>query len=133
MQIPPTCNWTTSALATNREFGIVTTDPAQVREAEAVFTADVARGPVHGSVAALVVSPLNARSQIGAVISAARHTLDVYAAEVADPAQEHALIAAVRRGVRVRVVTTGDGDAAVLTRSGVQVTVRSSPYTCRCQ
>ncbi len=123
-----TCNWTTSALETNREFGIVTTDPTQVREAEAVFRADTARGPVQGSVGALVVSPLNARSRIGALIAAARHTLDVYAEEVADAPQEHALIAAVKRGVRVRVVTTGDGDDGVLIRGGVQVVVTTSPY-----
>jgi cardiolipin synthase len=123
-----TMNWTTSAFTKNREFGVIAGDPAVVGESEAVFAADLRRSGVPGSVAALVVSPLNARASLLRLIGAARRTLDVYAEETYDRQIEAALAAAVRRGVRVRMVTTGDGDVATLERTGVQVVIRQQPY-----
>src|SRR5205823_5682427 len=79
-----TMNWTTSAFTTNREFGVIDGDPAVVGESEAVFAADVRRSGVQGSVAALVVSPLNARARLLQLIGSARRTLDVYAEETYD-------------------------------------------------
>ncbi len=122
------CNWTASAFAKNREFGVIDRAPTVVQEAEAVFAADVVRTTVQGSVSALVVSPLNSRPDLLALVARARRTLDVYAEEVDDPQVEQALIAAVKRGVRVRVVCTGDGDVGTLQRGGVQVVVRQTPY-----
>src|SRR5437764_1224934 len=123
-----TMNWTTSAFTKNREFGVIDGDPAVVQESEAVFAADLRRSGVQGSVAALVVSPLNARASLLRLIGAARRTLDVYAEEIYDQQSEAALAAAVRRGVRVRMVTTGQGDVATLERTGVQVVIRKAPY-----
>jgi phosphatidylserine/phosphatidylglycerophosphate/cardiolipin synthase-like enzyme len=123
-----TMNWTTSAFVRNREFGIRDTDPAVVRQAEAVFTADWAHQPFSGKASALVLSPVNARGDIDGLISGARRTLDVYAEEVADSRQEQLLIAAAKRGVKVRVVCTGDGDISALRAGGVLVVVKRSPY-----
>ena len=98
-----TMNWTTSAFTKNREFGVIDGDPPVVGESEAVFAADLRRSRVQGSVAALVVSPLNARASLLHLIGAARRTLDIYAEETHDQQIEAALAAAVRRGVRVRM------------------------------
>jgi hypothetical protein len=67
-------NWTTSAFTRNREFGVIDGDPHVVAESEAVFAADLRRSAVQGSVAALVVSPLNARPSLLYLIGAARRT-----------------------------------------------------------
>jgi hypothetical protein len=121
-------NWTTSAFTKNREFGVIDGDPTVVQESEAVFAADLRRSRVPGSVTALVVSPLNARVSLLRLIGAARRTLEVYAEETYDRQIEAALAAAVQRGVRVRMVTTGQGDVTTLERAGVQVVIRKEPY-----
>ena len=57
------------------------------------------------------------------LIGTARRTLDVYAEETYDQQIQVAPAAAVRRGVRVRMVTTGQGDVTPLERAGVQVVI----------
>ena len=121
-------NWIAAAFKSNREFSIVDTDPTVVGEAESVFQADWAHQTFTGNASALVLSPTNSRSQITARTTGAHSTLDVYAEELDDPAQEDALIAAVHRGVRVRIVCTGDGDVANLRAGGVQVVVDKKLY-----
>lgn len=121
-------NWTVAAFTHNREFAVVDTDPAVVREAENVFVADWQRQSYNGDVSDLVLSPTNSRATITGIITAAQHTLDVYAEELDDAAQEDALIAAVRRGVRVRIVCTGDGDVSRLRAGGVQIVVDKALY-----
>jgi phosphatidylserine/phosphatidylglycerophosphate/cardiolipin synthase-like enzyme len=101
-------NWTAAAFKANREFAVVDTDPGVAGEAEAVFTADWAHRPFTGNAADLVLSPANSRDRITALMTGARRTLDVYAEEVNDSAQEDAMSATAHRGVRVRVVCTGD-------------------------
>jgi hypothetical protein len=123
-----TPNWTAAAFKSNREFAVVDSDPGVVAEAEAVFSADWAHRTFTGNAADLVLSPSNSRATITALISGARHTLDVYAEEVNDAAQEDALIAAARRGVKVRMVCTGDGDMSRLRAGGVQVVVDKALY-----
>ena len=123
-----TPNWTAAAFKSNREFSLVDTDPTVVQEAEAVFTADWAHQTFTGNASALVLSPTNSRSKITALITGAHSTLDVYAEELDDPAQEDALIAAVHRGVRVRIVCTGDGEVSKLQAGGVQVVVDKKLY-----
>jgi phosphatidylserine/phosphatidylglycerophosphate/cardiolipin synthase-like enzyme len=129
-----TCNLTRSGLggssaATNREFGVVDTDPADVAEARAIFQADWNRaaGPALPD-ANLVVSPVNARARLAALITAARTSLDVEDEEMVDPGSEDALAAAARRGVRVEVVLPAPSagaapspDVARLMAAGVQV------------
>jgi phosphatidylserine/phosphatidylglycerophosphate/cardiolipin synthase-like enzyme len=121
-------NWTAAAFKPNRAFAVVDTDPGVVSEADAVFTADWAHRPFTGNAACLVLSPKDSRSRITALSTGARRTLDVYAEEVNDAAQEDALIAAAHRGVRVRVVCTGDGDVSRLRAGGVQVVVDKALY-----
>ena len=122
-----TMNWTTSAFTRNTEFGVIDGDLRVVAESEAGFAADLRRSAVQGSVAALVVSPLNARTSLLHLIGTARRALDVYAEEAYDQQIEAALAAVVRRRGRVRMVTTGQGDVAPLERAGVQVVIRKEP------
>ena len=123
-----TMNWTASAFARNREFGLIDTNPTAVRESEAVFAADWAHAPFGGSSDALVLSPANSRTTLAGLIGGARRTLDLYAEEVNDTGITRALIAAAGRKVRVRMVIAAGGTIAELRRAGVQILVLQSPY-----
>ena len=101
-----TMNWSGAAFGANREYALVDADPAAVGEAEAIFIADWIHAPYHGAAAALVVSPINARGTLTALIASARRALDLETEELSDPAVAAALVDAARRGVRVRLVTT---------------------------
>jgi len=103
-----TMNWSASAFRANREFALVDPDPTAVSEVGGVFAADWAHRPYPGAADALVVSPINARGQLEGLIGQTKRTLDLYAEELNDPAISQALTAAVRRDVRVRLVTTAD-------------------------
>jgi hypothetical protein len=54
-------------------------------------------------------------------------SLEIYAEEVEDRDQEQAIIVAVQRGVRVRLVCSGEGDIRTLESGGVQVTIKKAP------
>ncbi len=62
------------------------------------------------------------------LIAGARYSLDIYAEEVYDAASIQALTDATRRGVRVRIVYAGLGDAAGVSGIGAQVARVASPY-----
>jgi hypothetical protein len=106
----------------------VDTDPAVVKEAEGVFTADWAHQSYRGPAGALVLSPVNARGTLAGLITHARHSLEVYAEEVADRQLVADLAAAARRGVRVRMVAASAKDQATLRAAGVAVVIRKTPY-----
>jgi cardiolipin synthase A/B len=95
-----------------RDFGIVTTVPAEVAEIGSVFDADWNDRPAAASVPSLLWSPVNARSKLASLVQNARVSLDVYCEEASDPGILGGLVAAARRGVRVRVI------AAVLQSDG---------------
>ena len=105
-----TMNWSGAGFRSNREYALVDADPPAAGEAEALFAADWIHAPYHGSAAALVVSPINARATLTALIASARRSLDLETEELNDPTISAALVAAAARGVRVRLVTTA-GDA----------------------
>ena len=92
------------SFATNREFGIVDTVPEDVAEIVTVFQADWdGREPVVSN-PTLVWSPMNARERLLAFIDQTQRTLDVEAEQMQDDEVEAHLIAAVGRGVAVRLV-----------------------------
>ena len=97
---------------TTRDFGILTTVPSEVAEVQAVFAADWSAQPITPDQPTLVWSPTNSRARLTTMIAGAGHTLDVYCEEVSDPGTLGALVAAAKRGVRVRLI------AAVLTSGG---------------
>jgi phosphatidylserine/phosphatidylglycerophosphate/cardiolipin synthase-like enzyme len=124
-------NLTKTAFTSNRELNVITLYPPDVAEAAAIFEADWNRTgePPPGP---LVVSPTNSRRELLDLIAAARAWLDIYAEVMRDQEVVDALIAAVERGVRVRLVMSGDPDddnAEVrrqLARAGVAVRLAPS-------
>lgn len=135
-----TFNLSTSYFSGTRDFGYVTTDPAQVGEIENVFQADWDGSSITPSESSLVWSPDNSRSKILNIIDNARTTLLVDNEETSDAQCMNALIAAARRGVSVRFLTAvlssysgsgTDGNAKerdVLNQAGVQAKAASNYY-----
>jgi phosphatidylserine/phosphatidylglycerophosphate/cardiolipin synthase-like enzyme len=123
-----TMNWSAAAFTTGRGFAVIMADPTVDRQLAAVFAADWQDRALTGDVSHLVVSPLNSRQKLDALISSARSTLDIYAEVLNDPPTTSLLADAAKRGVRVRVVWPGTGNIGYLARSGAQVVICSRPY-----
>jgi cardiolipin synthase len=105
-----TMNATTSAPTSNREYLALDTDPADIAEATAIFTADHALQTIAPS-GDLVVANSNARSELVALIDTATTTLDVEGEEFSDLNQKgivEAVANAANRGVTVHVVIAND-------------------------
>jgi phosphatidylserine/phosphatidylglycerophosphate/cardiolipin synthase-like enzyme len=105
-------NLTSEYFSTTRDFGIVTTAGAEVMEISNVFDADWNDKPVKPEVASLVWSPVNSRTKLTSLINGAKNTLDIYCEEAEDPGTLGAMVAAAKRGVKVRFI------AAVLSGEG---------------
>jgi phosphatidylserine/phosphatidylglycerophosphate/cardiolipin synthase-like enzyme len=105
-------NLTAEYFGTTRDFGIVTTVPAEVAEIDAVFQADWSGKAITPSVASLVWSPVNSRAKLTSLINSSQQTLDIYCEEAEDPGTLGAMVAAAKRGVQVRFI------AAVLSGEG---------------
>jgi phosphatidylserine/phosphatidylglycerophosphate/cardiolipin synthase-like enzyme len=103
-------NLTRSAFNSNREFGIVTTDPEIVDEAHQVFRADWNGEPLDAELDVLVTSPENSREEIIGYIARATETIDFYAEVVRDESFIAALLDAERRGVQVRLILNTSSD-----------------------
>lgn len=124
-----------SSYADNREYGVVDTNAADTQEAAAIFQADWQRQTPTLGDPHLVVSPVNARQRLLALINAAHSTLLVEDEEMYDSQSESALIAAAQRGVRVEVVlpqpsgsASADTDVSRLLNGGVHVRYISVVY-----
>jgi len=105
-------NLTTDYFGSTRDFGIVTTVPAEVAEIAAVFQADWSGKSITPNVASLVWSPVNSSDKLTALIASAKKTLDIYCEEAEDPGTLGAMVAAAQRSVKVRFI------AAVLSGEG---------------
>jgi cardiolipin synthase len=86
---------------------------------------------LHG--ANLVVSPVNSRAKITALIASAQTSLQIEDEEMYDTSSENALIAAARRGVSVRLILPWPADIEVadvarLKAGGVQLVYVSAPF-----
>lgn len=131
-----TTNFTRGAFTHNREYGLVTSDAAEVAEVAALFQADWDRQPYTPRQPSLAVSPDNARQRLTAVIAAARESLDGESEETQDRDLEQRLVDQSRHGARVRYLAPApkpQGDANVpgldhLARGGVEVRVLDDPY-----
>jgi cardiolipin synthase len=105
-------NLTSEYFSDTRDFGIITTFPAEVAEIQGVFSADWNGTPIVPNTASLVWSPVNSRIKLTALINNAKATLDIYCEEAEDPGTLGAMVAAAERGVAVRFM------AAVLSGQG---------------
>lgn len=102
--IVSTANFSRSGFDTNREVLIEDDAPADVRDLSNIFRADWDRVSPTLRSPNLVISPVNGRSLIEALLRSARSRVDIYAEEMQDPAVERLLLALRRRGVRVRAL-----------------------------
>ena len=105
-------NLTSEYFGQTRDFGIVTTAAGEVKEISNVFEADWNDKPVTPEVPSLVWSPVNSRAKLTSLINGAKNTLDIYCEEADDPGTLGAMVAAAKRGVKVRFI------AAVLSGEG---------------
>ena len=140
-----TMNANTSSPNVNREYLAIDTDPDDVAEATAIFTADHAMHTVSPT-GNLVVANNNARPKLVDLINTATKTLDVEGEEFSDTNTNgvvSAVVQAVHRGVTVHVIIgnssagsdvdrarqelrrQGRGDGADLRRNGCTT---SNPY-----
>ena len=98
-----TLNLTRSALERNRELGVITDDPDDVRAAIQIFEADWG-GEEVDEPGPLVVSPLNSRETFRELIGSARTSIDIYAEVIRDEEMIELLRGRARDGVAVRVL-----------------------------
>jgi len=92
-----------------RDFGVIDTNPADVRAIVTTFNADFAGRSIKPSDGTdLVWSPTNAQASVLSAINGAWHTLAVEDEEMDDPAVTSALAAAARRGVDVTITMTAN-------------------------
>jgi cardiolipin synthase len=98
-------NWETRNLTETRDFAIVTTHEAEVREIAAGFDADWNRQPFDpGPNARLLWCPGNGRARICELIDNAKHTLFAQNERYQDSVVIERLVRAARRGVKVHVM-----------------------------
>jgi phosphatidylserine/phosphatidylglycerophosphate/cardiolipin synthase-like enzyme len=96
-------NYTQIDIERSRSFGLITTNRRLVQEAVKLFEADCGRVPYTAGHPAFLVSPVNARKQLGAFIRGAKKELLIYDPEVSDPEMIRLLQARARSGVSVRI------------------------------
>ena len=99
-------NFTHLDIARSRGFGIVTRKGKLVQEALKLLKADTDRTPYEAGLDTFVVSPVNARKQLLALIQRARNELRIYDPRVADAQMLRALSARAKEGVDIRVIGT---------------------------
>ncbi len=88
----------------SRSFGIETTNPALVREAQKLFDADATRRPYRSGTDGFVVSPVNSRDRLSAFIRGARRQLLIYDPRLSDARVHHLLVERADDGVDVRII-----------------------------
>ena len=127
-------NLTVSAFTTNREFGVVSTDPEAVAGSQHVFDRDWQGDRTATAEGPLIVSPVNSRQRYMALIGHASTSIDLYVEVIRDDEVIEGLGKAVQRGVRVRLIVnapTTDDDRRViaqLTAAGVEVSISTRLY-----
>ncbi len=127
-----------------RDYGLVLANPAIIGEVSRVFDNDWAFSAPPGvapqqinptpplSVPNLIWSPINASDRLTTLIQGARHTIDATTELLDDPYLESALIAAVGRGVKFRLILpevpleAASNTAGIALLSGGGVSVRVS-------
>jgi phosphatidylserine/phosphatidylglycerophosphate/cardiolipin synthase-like enzyme len=108
-------NFTHLDITHSRGFGIITRKGKFVQEALRLIEADIARQPFESKLDNFVVSPVNARKQLGEFIRGAKVELLIYDPKIADREMLRALADRVKKDVTVRLIgTTGKKHGAVL-------------------
>jgi len=97
-------NFTHLDIDHSRGFGIVTRKRNLVQEALKLLRADNNRRPYRAGLDAFVVSPVNARKQLLALIGRAKKELLLYDPKIADAEMVRALHERAKKGVEVRII-----------------------------
>jgi cardiolipin synthase len=97
-------NLTRADMERSRSFGVITSKPELVREAEKLFEADSKRAAYESSIPGFIVSPVNARKELSAFLQGAKRELSIYDPQVSDRAMIRVLAERAKAGVRVRVI-----------------------------
>jgi phosphatidylserine/phosphatidylglycerophosphate/cardiolipin synthase-like enzyme len=122
-----TANLVSRDYPNTRDFGVVTTDRADVAAIEAVFNADYVGSPITPNDGdSLVWSPTDAQTQLLDLINSATTSLRIENEEMGDGPVVRALEQVARRGVAVQVTMTNTRNAYAtqfnaLTSAGVKV------------
>ena len=106
-------NFNFGAFDSERNYGVVDDDPDDIADLQAIFDADW-NGAADPDLACtrLVVSPINARARILALIASADETLDISVIYMSDSTVRTAVIQAKQRGAAVRVILADPQDFA---------------------
>jgi phosphatidylserine/phosphatidylglycerophosphate/cardiolipin synthase-like enzyme len=97
-------NYTRLDIEQSRCFGLITRHPRLVAEAIKLFEADTKRQPYEPSNPGFIVSPVNARKQLGAFLQGAKKELLIYDPEVSDQEMLRILAERARAGVDIKVI-----------------------------
>ena len=97
-------NFTNLDIEHSRAFAIITKNSTLVQEAGKLFEADTKRQPYTPSLAAFVVSPLNARKELSSFIRAARKELLIYDPKISDPAMIRLLEERGKAGIEIKII-----------------------------
>lgn len=93
------------SMASERNYGVITSEPGEVADLQAIFDRDRAGGgDIDLSCSKLVVSPLNAKERLIAFIESAKTSLDMALMYMTDNDIEDAVNARAKAGVTVRVL-----------------------------
>jgi len=120
-------NMNSYSMQTERNYGVVDHDVQDVADLSAIFERDWAgSGDIDQSCTRLIVSPLNARQRLTALISGAQQSLDMAIMYLSDNQIEDAVIARAQSGVAVRVllahpewIDSNPATAAELSAAGI--------------
>src|SRR5262245_8954546 len=111
-------NFNIDAMSSERNYGMVDTDPEDVSDVQAIFDQDFALGsgmspkPADLTCTRLIVSPVNSHARILDLINGSKTTLDVEVLYITDATVRNAIGAAKARGVTVRVILENPSDQA---------------------
>jgi len=103
-----TFNFMEKYFQTTRDYGVLTSDPAQVEQLQKCFDCDWNRESFHPRLdTGLAWSPGNARLLVCEFVDGARKTIDIQHPKFAEPVILERILRAMRRGVRVRILCGG--------------------------
>ncbi len=97
-------NFTYLDIEKSRSFAVSTGNRRIVQEAARLFEADTKRQSYTAGLSTLVVSPANARKQLGAFIKGAKKQLLIYDPKITDPGMIRALEERAKAGVEIRII-----------------------------
>jgi cardiolipin synthase len=97
-------NFTYLDIQHSRSFGVILEDRKLVRESMKLFEADILRQPYTPGSPALLISPLNARTELTAFLEGAKKELLIYDPNISDSAMLRILTEKSKAGVEIKIL-----------------------------